>query len=142
MIGRPQTGVPDMSADATRDAVRFACRVFTWAPVYGVIVLTPLLFAERIFAAAGRPPVNYPVYLYGFIGAALLYQLQYWLIGRDPARYRVFMPVAALAKLAFFSTAAILFAQARADALVMGGATVDLLIGILFFIAWRRLRPA
>ena len=78
----------------------FAKRTFTWAAIYGVIVLTPTLFLEGAIARA-TGPITYPEYYYGFAGAALVCQLMLVVIGRDPVRYRALMPVGILEKLSF-----------------------------------------
>ena len=44
----------------------FAKRVFTWAAIYGVIVLVPIPFLEG-FVSRSTGPVTYPrKYYYGF----------------------------------------------------------------------------
>jgi hypothetical protein len=46
---------------------------------------------------------------------------------------------AVLAKLAYFVPVALVFAMARTDAPTLFFASVDLLLGLLFFTAWRRI---
>ena len=119
--------------------VRFAQQVFRGAAIWGVLVVMPLYLAEPIYAYFGRPPVTHPEHLYGFVGGTLVGQLYYWKIGSDPLRYHAFMPIAVLAKLVYFIPVAVLFALARTDAPTLFFASVDLLLGILFFYAWHRL---
>jgi len=121
--------------------VRIARRIFSMAAVYGIIVLLPLYFAEPMMAKAGRP-VTYPELLYGFVGAALCFQLVYWTIGRDPIRFRPLMPIAVLAKWSFGIPVGILFAAGRVDAVTFALSSIDLAISILFLVAWRITRPA
>ncbi|MEO5867731.1 MAG: hypothetical protein ABIS14_00095 [Sphingomonas sp.] len=122
-------------------AVRTARRIFTFAAIYGAIVLLPVYFSEPMLARAGRAETH-PEFLYGFVGAALAFQLVYAVIGRDPERFRPLMPVAVIAKLTFFVPCAILFGQARLGAATFGFACGDLLLAILFAAAWRITRPA
>ncbi|MDB5705222.1 MAG: hypothetical protein JWN66_2338 [Sphingomonas bacterium] len=117
-------------------AIRTAGRIFTIAAIYGVIILLPIYSAEPMMAKAGRP-VSHPELLYGFVGAALAFQLIYWSIGRDPLRYRPLMPIAVIAKLSFGVPTAILFVLGRVDAVTVTLSWIDLLIGACFLFAWR-----
>ena len=123
------------------EAVRIARRIFTIAAIYGVVTLLPIYFAEPMMARVGRP-ITHPEFLYGFVGAALVFQLIYWMIGRDPLRYRPLMPLGTLAKCSFGVPVWVLFALGRVDAVVLAFSSIDLLIAILFLIARRITRPA
>ena len=116
--------------------------IFTIAGFYGLIVLTPFLFLERMIAERTPGGLTHPEYYYGFLGAALVMQLVYLIIGRDPARYRAFMPLAALAKLAFFVPVTILYLQEKVSALTLEFASVDALLAFAFLYAWRVTRDA
>jgi len=122
-------------------AISAARRIFTIAAIYGAIILLPLYFAEPMMAKAGKP-MTHPELLYGFVGAALAFQLVYWTIGRDPLRFRPLMPIAVLAKWGFGIPVAILFAAGRVDAITFALSSIDLAISILFLVAWRITRPA
>jgi len=76
--------------------------IFTIAGIYGLLVLTPFLFMERIIEERTPGGLTHPEYYYGSLGAGLVMQLVYLTIGRDPVRYRPLMPIGTLAKLAFF----------------------------------------
>lgn len=108
----------------------FARRMFRWAAIYGVIVLAPLYLVPL--------PAFSPETFIGFIGTALVFQGVFWVIGGDPQRYRALMPLAVAEKLVFSLPALAFFAQGRTIAPVAGFAVVDILLGIGFFIAWRR----
>ena len=127
-----------MTADRS---TRTARHIFRVAAIYGMIILLPLYFAEPMMAKAGRP-VTHPELLYGFVGAALAFQLVYWTISRDPLRFRTLMPIAVLAKWSFGIPVAILFAAGRVDAVTFALSSIDLAISILFLVAWRITRPA
>jgi len=126
---------------STDRSIRTARRIFSIAAIYGVITLLPLYFAEPMMAKAGKP-VTHPELLYGFVGAALAFQLVYWTIGRDPMRFRPLMPIAIIAKWSFGIPVAILFAVGRVDAVTFTLSSIDLAISILFLAAWRITRPA
>ena len=81
--------------------------------------------------------LNHPEYYYGFLGSALVMQLVYLATGRDPVRFRPLMPIAALAKAAFFATILILWLQERVPAPALEFASVDALLAFAFLHAWR-----
>ena len=111
--------------------------IFTIAGIYGLLILTPFLFLERRIAEATPGGITHPEYYYGFLGAALVMQLVYLTIGRDPVRYRPLMPIAALAKAVFFATILILFLQEKVAAAALEFASVDVLLAFAFLYAWR-----
>lgn len=111
--------------------------IFTIAGIYGLLILTPFFFLERKIAEMQPGGLSNPEYYYGFVGAAWVMQLFYLTIGRDPARYRPFMPIAALAKTMFFSTILILYLQEKVPAPALEFASVDALLAFAFLYAWR-----
>lgn len=111
--------------------------IFTIAGIYGLLILTPFLFLERKIAEAAPGGLTHPEYYYGFLGAALVMQLVYLTIGRDPVRFRPLMPLCTLAKLAFFVPVLILWLQGRIAAQVLEFASVDALLAFAFLHAWR-----
>jgi hypothetical protein len=118
--------------------MRFAKWVFTLAAVYGVIVLVPPLFLEASLVRMSGP-MTYPEYYYGFTLAALVFQAMFFLIGRDPVRYRPLMIVGVFEKLSFAAPVWILLVMHRLGGpSVLPFATFDLVLGLLFAIAWTR----
>ena len=117
--------------------MRFATWAFGLSAVYGVLVLAPFLFLEKQIAAA---PVafTHPEYFYGFLGAALVFQLVFVLIARDPVRLRPIMPAAVAEKWVWGAVVWTVFLQGRTQAAVAGFATVDIALGVLFLVAWAR----
>ena len=123
------------------DPVRNASRLFRIAGIYGLIVLLPLYFAEPLIPRFSPPPLSHAEFYYGFIGAAATMQLVCLTIATDPVRFLPLMPVAAIGKFSFGIAVAVLFALGRLDASDLPLPAVDLLLGVLFLVAWRRLRP-
>ena len=119
----------------------FAKRVYSYAAIYGVLVVAPLYGLEflivRLFG-----PLTQPLWYYGFLGVALMFQFIYGLIGRDPARYRPMMPLAILAKLSFGAAALALLATGRIGLLMTGIAMPDLIWVVFFWLAYRATPPA
>jgi hypothetical protein len=110
---------------------KFPSRMFRWAAIYGGLVLTPLYLTPL-------PPVMGETLL-GFVGLALVWQGVFWMIGSDPIKYRALMPLAVAEKLVFGVPALALFAQGYPVAPpVAVFAAIDLLLGLGFFLAWRK----
>lgn len=117
--------------------------IYLVAGVYGVLILAPGFFTERAFGAMNPPPPNHPELYYGFYGSALVWQVVFLMIARDPARLRILMPVTMLEKLAFFAPCVALYATGRLP--VNGpfiGGMIDGVLLLLFFVAWRASAPA
>lgn len=121
--------------------MRFARWVFTLAGIYGLVVVAPMYFAEAAMGEAGRP-VSHPELLYGFAGVTLAFQILFLIIGRDPARLRPAMIAAVVEKVSFPAAVWPLYMQGRTPGAVAAFATVDLLLAVLFAIAWLRTKPA
>jgi hypothetical protein len=115
--------------------------LFRGAAMYGLILLLPLYFLEKR-AAAPAVLLDHPEYYYGFVGAAAAWQLVYWVIGSDPARYRAFMSLGVIAKLGFWFPVAILWWSGRTSATTFALSCGDLVLAVAFFVAWRSLKPA
>jgi hypothetical protein len=116
--------------------MKFAKRVFWIASIWGFIVLTPLYF---MFGEVGRqspPPITHPEFYYGFVAVAMVWQLAFLLIGRDPVRLRPMMIPAVLEKFTYVATVIVLYIQGRlaSSALMFGAA--DLVLGLLFLTAF------
>ena len=110
----------------------FARRVFLGAAIYGFLVLPPMYWL-----APGDE--HLPAYL-GFVGLALVFQAVFWIVGGDPLRYRALMLPGVAEKGVFAIPALGLFAMGRSDPVTAFFATIDILLGILFLIAWHRTR--
>jgi hypothetical protein len=102
---------------------------FRGAALYGAVALVPGYFT------AVTPETALPHY--GFVGTALAFQLAFWIIGGDPARYRPLMIAGVAEKLAFGVPAALLWSAGRAPDLVLAAGAIDLMLGAGFLMAWR-----
>ncbi|QDZ08880.1 hypothetical protein FPZ24_16525 [Sphingomonas panacisoli] len=118
---------------------RHATWLFRGAAIYGLILLLPMYFLEKTVAAPD-PAFAHPEYYYGFVGAAVAWQLVYWVIGGDPLRYRAFMPLGVVAKLGFWIPTAFLWLNGRTPTSTFMLTNGDLILGIAFFLAWRSLK--
>ena len=121
---------------------RFARLVFRIAGIYGIVVLLPQYLLETGVGPAGGAPLQRPEHFYGFVGVALAWQLAFLVISRDVRRYRALMLPAVVEKLSFGVPVLLLVAAGRvgADVLVFG--CIDLVLSVLFALAYRATRDA
>ena len=115
----------------------FARRIFLIAGIYGVLALLPQYFMEGRTGRDFPPAVTHPEYYYGFIGVALAWQVLFFIMARDPVRFRLAMVPASLEKLSFGGAAVVLYLQARLSTLMLAGGIVDLIFAALFLAAFR-----
>jgi hypothetical protein len=121
---------------------RFSSIVFLAAGIYGLIVLAPGFFGEKMVAEKMPPAITHPEFYYGFLGVAVAWQVAFLIIARDPQRFRPIIPAAILEKLTFCVACAVLFALGRIPLIVAMGGAGDFILGTLFTISYFRLRAA
>jgi len=123
-------------------AETFARRVFFWASIYGFLVIAPQYFMEERIGKDYPPPITHPEHFYGFIGVALAWQGAFFLISRDPLRHRPIMPAAIAEKWLFGIAALKLLYDGRIPSMLGFFAGIDIVLGILFLVAFLRLGHA
>jgi hypothetical protein len=116
--------------------MKIARWIFAIAGVYGIVVIAPLYFAEGQIAQNDPPAITHPEFFYGFIGVTLAWQLVFFVIARNPVRYRPLMLVAVLEKLAFGVPAIVLFSQQRIKTTSLAFGCIDLVLGTLFVLSF------
>ena len=118
--------------------MKFAKVVFWIAGIWGVLVLAPLYFMFDVIGRQDPPAITHPGFYYGFISVGLAWQFAFIVIARDPVRLRPMMIPAVLEKFGYGATLLVLYLQQRLHAsdLVFGG--VDILLGVLFLLAFFR----
>jgi hypothetical protein len=116
--------------------MRFARWVFAIAGIYGVIVIAPLYFLEARIGADDPPAVTHPEYYYGFVGITLAWQIAFFLIARQPQRYRPMMLASIVEKAAYGLAVVALYASHRVSGAVAGFGCFDLLLGVSFMAAF------
>jgi hypothetical protein len=94
-------------------STKFARTVFAVAAAYGVLILVPGYFHEVNFGNTSSRTLALPAIYYGFYGVALAWQVAYFLISKDPVRYRPLMLVAMFAKFTFLAACLVLFLVGR-----------------------------
>jgi hypothetical protein len=116
--------------------MRFAKVVFTIAGVWGLLVLTPLLFMFDVIGREYPPPITHPDFYYGFIVVALAWQVAFLIIASDPVRFRPLMLAAMLEKFGYVVTLTALYAQRWLQFGQFMVAVPDCILGILFVAAF------
>ena len=119
---------------------RFSRIVFLVAGIYGVIVLVPGFFGEKMLDEKMPPAITHPEYFYGFLGVAVAWQVAFLIIASDPQRFRPIIPAAILEKLTYCVACAVLFALGRVSLIATLGGAGDFLLGSLFTVSYFRLK--
>jgi hypothetical protein len=122
------------------DNMRLARSVFIGAGVWGILVLTPLYWLFDITGRRYVPPGDYPHFFYGFLSVAMAWQVAFLVIGSNPARFRPLMIPAILEKLGYVGTLILMYMNARIPAADTQPVVPDLLLGILFIVAFVKTR--
>jgi hypothetical protein len=122
--------------------MRFAKIVFRIAGIWGVLSLAPLYFMFNLIGRNDPPLITHPGFFYGFVGVGLVWQVAFFFIASDPARYRPLMIPSVLEKLSYSVPVAVLVLQGRMHPSDLLFAGADLLLGILFVAAYFKTRPS
>ena len=118
--------------------MRFAKFTFIGAGIWGIVVLMPLYWLFDVTGRSYSPPTDYPHFFYGFLSVAMAWQIAFLMIGSSPARFRSLMIPGILEKLGYVSTLAVLYGQGRSSATDAQAAIPDLLLAILFMVAFAK----
>jgi|SRR5215813_8627981 len=103
-----------------------------------VIVIAPLYFIAERIGQQDPPPITHPGFYYGFAGVALAWQIAFFVIATDPIRLRPIMIPAILEKLSFGIAIFVLYFQHRVHPADLGFGGADLLLALLFLIAFAK----
>jgi hypothetical protein len=120
------------------EAMKFAKIIFRAAGIWGLLVLTPLYFMFELISRNDPPPITHPGFFYGFVGAGLAWQIAFFFIATDPVRYRPLMIPSVFEKFSYGIAVVVLVMQGRMRASDLLFAGVDLLLGLLFVVAFFR----
>ena len=120
----------------------FSRWVFRVAGAIGLIGLVPIYFTEKQIGIDTPPPITHPEFFYGFVGVAIAWQVAFLIVGQDPVRYRPLMIPSMIEKFTFSIAVWVLFFQGRLGGQMLGPGTFDLILGVLFVVAFRRTAPA
>lgn len=116
--------------------MKFARWVFRIAGIFGLIVMIPMLFAEKLIAQVMPPPVNHPEFFYGFVILNTCWQVLYIFLSRDPLRFRPMMVPAFFAKASGPVTLIWLYFQNRVSSQWITAIVMDGVFALLFVVAY------
>jgi hypothetical protein len=119
--------------------MKFARIVFILAGIWGVLVIAPLYFMKNWIGSQTPPAVTHPEFYYGFVTVTLMWQIAFFLIARDPARYRAFIIPPTIAKLGYAAFVVVLHLNGEVPGSQLFFAAVDSLFAVLFLIAFYRI---
>ena len=122
--------------------MKFAKVVFIGAGIWGIVVLTPFYWLVDITGRHYTQPTDSPQFFWGFFSVALAWQVAFLVIGSSPARFRPLMIPSMLEKVLYIITIARLHSQARISTVDAQAAVPDLVIGLLFIVAFVKTRAA
>jgi hypothetical protein len=120
--------------------MKFARWTFLIAGIYGLLLILPMLFMEQQMSQNYPPAITHPEYYYGFIAAVTAWQVGFIVMSRDPLRFRPMMLPAMLEKFGYVLLAMPLFMQGRIPGVVFSAVMIDLVIGVLFVVAYLKTR--
>ena len=103
------------------------------------MVIAPLFLAEGLIDATQPPAITHLEYYYGFVCVALVWQLLFLMLARDPVRYRPIMLMAVLEKASGIAFILLVLLHRSPPSLLIG--VVDVFLGILFLVAYARTAP-
>ena len=122
--------------------MKFAKVVFAVAGIWGVAVLTPLLFMYDRVGLVYPPALTHPEFYYGFVATVLVWQIAFFVIAANPARFRPIMIPAILEKFGYVVAICILYWQARLSRPQFLVGSADFVLGILFVAAFFKSQSA
>ena len=123
--------------------MKFAKVVFWIAGIWGVLIIAPLYFIFDLIGRRDPPPITHPAFFYGFVGLALAWQFVFLFIATDPSRFRPLMLPSMFEKFSYGIAVVVLVLQGRTRSSDLVFAATDLLLGVLFVLAYSKtLRPS
>lgn len=122
--------------------MKFAKYAFIGAGVWGIAVLTPFYWLVDVTGRRYAPPTEYPHFYYGFFAITMAWQFAFLVIGSNPIRFRPLMVPSMFEKFSYVVTLVVLYNQARISAADVQAAIPDLILGILFVVAFVKTRAS
>lgn len=116
--------------------MKIAKWIFRIAGIYGLVVMIPIAFAEKLIEQVMPPVVNHPEFFYGFVLLNISWQVLYLFLARDPLQYRLMMLPAFLAKASAPFVLILLVLQNRISTQWIPTAFIDGIFAMLFVIAY------
>lgn len=116
--------------------MKFAKVVFWMAGIWGLLIITPLYFMFDAIGKKDPPRITHPGFYYGFVGAALAWQIAFLFIARNPVRFRPLIIPSVIEKFTWTIAVITLVLQGRMQHMDLIFAGTDGLLGVLFVAAY------
>ena len=116
--------------------MRFAKWIFRSAGIFGLIVMIPMLFIEKLIEQVMPPSVSHPEFFYGFVILNICWQILYLFIARDPIRFRPMMIPAFFAKVSGPIALMWLYLQGRISSQWIMTTIMDGVFAALFLVSF------
>jgi len=118
--------------------MKFAKLIYLVSGLYGLLVLIPQYFLESRNGISFPPAINHPEYYYGFIGVAVAWQIGFLIISKEPKRYGPLMIATVIEKYSYGVAVLVLYGQGRLAGPILVTGLIDLILGALFAVAYKK----
>lgn len=122
--------------------MKFAKIVFWIAGVWGVLVLVPFYFMSDVIGRGDPPAITHLGYYFGFLDVTLAWQLAFFILARDPVRFRPLIIASIAEKVFYFVSIIVLRSFGLVSKAECVAALPDLLLAVLFTVAYGKTRSA
>ena len=116
--------------------MKLAKWTFRTAGTFGLIVMIPLLFLEKLIEQIMPPSVNHPEFFYGFVILNICWQILYLFLARDPIRFRPMMIPSFFAKASGPVALMWLYLQDRISSQWITTTIMDGIFTVLFLVSF------
>lgn len=120
--------------------MKFAKVVYSVSGIWSLLVLTPLFFLRDRLGEMDPPAITHPDYYYGFLCVGLSWAIVFFLIAGNPQRFRPIMLGTMAEKFGYGFFSLVLFLHGQTSASKFSFASCDLVFGVLFLIAFLKLK--
>lgn len=116
--------------------MKLAKWTFRTAGIFGLIVMVPMLFIEKLIVEIMPPAVKHPEFFYGFVLLNICWQILYLIVSKDPIRLRPIMIPSFFAKASGPVALLWLHFQDRISSQWVTTIYMDALFAILFLVSY------
>jgi hypothetical protein len=121
--------------------MKFAKIIFRLAGIWGVLVLCPVYFMSDAIGRRDPPAVTHLEYYFGFLGVTLAWQLAFFIIAKDPVRFRPMIIASIAEKVFYVGSISVLYSAGLVSKAAGVTALPDLILAILFTATYGKTRP-
>ena len=95
-----------------------------------------MFFSEYQIGIDYPPAITHPEYFYGVLSVTLAWQILFLFIAINPVKYKLLIIAAVIEKFSYGTALIILFSQNRLPMMILSGGIIDLVLGLLFVVAF------